>query len=173
MAKRTGELVTLKELMDEIGVDAARFFYLMRSHDAHMDFDLDLAREQSEKNPVYYVQYAHARICSVLRKAQEAGLTPAVEEGVSAEHPAEKRLIKTIWDLPYEIERAGKERAVHRLTQYVTELARDFHDFYEKCRVIEPNEAKRSRFRLALCEGARFALATGLGLLGVSAPERM
>jgi arginyl-tRNA synthetase len=173
MAKRTGELVTLRELMEEIGVDAARFFYLMRSHDAHMDFDLDLAREQSEKNPVYYVQYAHARICSVLRKAQEAGLIPAVEEGAIVEHPAEKRLIKTIWDLPYEIERAGKERAVHRLTQYVTDLARDFHDFYEKCRVIDPQEVRRSQFRLALCEGTRFALAGGLELLGVSAPERM
>ncbi|MCL6624055.1 MAG: arginine--tRNA ligase, partial [Fimbriimonadales bacterium] len=173
MAKRTGELVTLRELMEEIGVDAARFFYLMRSHDAHMDFDLDLAREQSEKNPVYYVQYAHARICSVLRKAQEAGLTPGVEEGASVDHPAEKRLIKTVWDLPYEIERAAKERAVHRLTQYVTDLARDFHDFYEKCRVIDPQEVRRSQFRLALCEGTRFALAAGLELLGVSAPERM
>ncbi len=173
MAKRTGELVTLRELIEEIGVDAARFFYLMRSHEAHMDFDLDLAREQSEKNPVYYVQYAHARICSVLRKAEEAGLTPGIEEGVCVEHPAEKKLIKTIWDLPYEIERASRERAVHRLTQYVTVLAREFHDFYEKCRVIEPEEVKRSRLRLALCDATRFALATGLNLLGVSAPERM
>lgn len=173
MTKRTGELVTLRELIEEIGVDAARFFYLMRSHEAHMDFDLDLAREQSENNPVYYVQYAHARICSVLRKAMEAGLTPNIEEGVRVEHPAEKKLIKTVLDLPYEIERAGKERAVHRIAQYVTVLAREFHDFYEKCRVINLGEEERSRFRLALCEVARYALSAGLNILGVSAPERM
>lgn len=172
MQKRTGEFVPLRDLMDDVGVDVARWFYLMRSHDTHMDFDLDLAKEHSDQNPVYYAQYAHARICSVIAKAMEQGYV-ASEEFRMVLHPTERSLIKKICDLKYEISRAAETRQVHRLTTYAVELARLYHDFYEKCRVISPEELERTRARLAICEATRIGLRAVFSLLGVSAPEKM
>ncbi|HWP30327.1 MAG TPA: arginine--tRNA ligase [Fimbriimonadales bacterium] len=173
MSKRSGDLVPLRELIENVGVDVARFFYLMRSHDAHMDFDLDLAAEHSERNPVYYVQYAHARICSVLAKAREAGFAPDPKALKELTHEAERKLVKRIWDLPYEIERCVQDRGVHRLTTYALELARDYHNFYDKCRVINPSDLDTTKARLALCVATRHALRATFHLLGISAPEKM
>ncbi len=173
MAKRTGEMIPLAELMDEVGVDVTRFFYLMRSHDSHMDFDIDLAKEHSEKNPVFYVQYAHARICSLLKKAEEAGLASDPEHAERLVHPSERALIKKIWDLPFEVRRSADDREVHRLTTYAVELARQYHDFYEKCRVISPEEPERSSARLLLCEATLTTLRAAFNLLRISAPELM
>ncbi|MCW5947474.1 MAG: arginine--tRNA ligase [Fimbriimonadales bacterium] len=172
MQKRTGESIPLRDLMDDVGVDVARWFYLMRSHETHMDFDLDLAKEHSEQNPVFYVQYAHARICSLLAKAKEQGFEPERLSETKFEQP-ERELIKTICDLRFEIHRAAESRQVHRLTTYAVELARQYHDFYEKCRVISPEEPIRTRARLTICEATRTALRATFSLLGVSAPERM
>jgi arginyl-tRNA synthetase len=172
MQKRTGESIPLRDLMDDVGVDVARWFYLMRSHDTHMDFDLDLAKEHSEQNPVYYVQYAHARICSLISKAKEQGLEAGEIAGAVFEQP-ERDLIKKVCDLHFEIGRAAESRQVHRLTTYAAELARQYHDFYEKCRVISPEEPERTRARLSLCEATRIGLRATFSLLGVSAPERM
>ncbi len=172
MQKRTGESIPLRDLMEDVGVDVARWFYLMRSHDTHMDFDLDLAKEHSEQNPVYYVQYAHARICSLIAKAKEQGLVAGPIAGAVFEQP-ERDLIKKVCDLQFEIGRAAESRQVHRLTTYAAELARQYHDFYEKCRVISPEEPERTRARLTLCEATRIGLRATFSLLGVSAPERM
>lgn len=173
MSKRSGDLVPLRELIENVGVDVARFFYLMRSHDAHMDFDLDLAAEHSERNPVYYVQYAHARICSLLAKANEEGFAPDPKALKDVTHEAERKLIKRIWDLPYEIERCAQDKGVHRLTTYALELARDYHNFYDKCRVINPNNPDTTKARLAICVATRHALRATFHLLGIRAPEKM
>jgi arginyl-tRNA synthetase len=172
MQKRTGESIPLRDLMADVGVDVARWFYLMRSHETHMDFDLDLAKEHSEQNPVFYVQYAHARICSLLAKAKEQGFEPERLKGTTFEQP-ERELIKKISDLRFEIQRAAESRQVHRLTTYAVELARQYHDFYEKCRVISPEEPNRTKARLTICEATRIGLRAAFSLLGVSAPERM
>jgi arginyl-tRNA synthetase len=185
MRKRDGNIYELRDLMEEVGPDVARFFYLMRSHDTHMDFDIDLAKQHSDANPVYYVQYAHARICSVLRKAEEAGLQVLGSSGAWAEHPStrtlepllthprELALIKKILDLPWETARCAEDYGVHRLTTYAVELARTYHHFYDACRVIQPEQPELSQARLALCQAALVALRATLDLLGVSAPERM
>lgn len=189
MRKRDGNIYALIDLIEElgrniaphsdaeaqrrVGRDVARFFYLMRSHDTHMDFDIDLATKQSDENPVFYVQYAHARICSVLAKAGEAGLASA---GFSAEvlsHARELALIKKIVDLPYETARCAADYGVHRLATYAVELSRTYHHFYDACRVIQPDQPELTRARLALCEASAVALRSTLALLGVSAPERM
>lgn len=189
MRKRDGNIYSLRDLMSEIGKTAApsadaeeqirlgrdvsRFFYLMRSHETHMDFDIDLATKQTDDNPVFYVQYAHARICSVLRKALEAGLTADAGEHALLTHERERALIKKIADLPYECARCAQDYGVHRLTTFAGELARAFHGFYDNCRVIEPNDRNLSGARLALCEASRSALCCTFDLLGISAPERM
>lgn len=190
MRKRDGNIYELRDLVEElgkaqapnadleeqrrIGADVARFFYLMRSHDTHMDFDIDLATKQSDENPVFYVQYAHARICSVIAKATDSGL--ASEEGTDfglLTHPRELALIKKILDLPTEVQRCAKDYGVHRLTTYAVELARTYHHFYDACRVIQLDQPELSRARLGLCTAARTALQATFDLLGVSAPERM
>jgi arginyl-tRNA synthetase len=183
MSKRRGEFVTLDELIDDIGVDAARFFMLQRSHDTTIDLDLDLARRSSQDNPVYYVQYAHARIASILRKAVEEGAAPASEDdlvaaaagkkalGASAE-PAERALVRRLLELPSEVLAAGERRAPHRLCAYASATAADFHAFYRDCRVVGAEEGLQEA-RLGLCVAARRTIATTLDLLGVSAPERM
>ncbi len=192
MRKRDGNIYELRDLIDEIGAnsapaapkeeqqrigrDVARFFYLMRSHDTHMDFDIDLATKQNDENPVFYVQYAHARICSVIAKAADAGF---VREAEAARfdslltHPTELALIKKILDLPVEVARCAKDYGVHRITTYAVELARTYHHFYDACRVIQTDEPDLSRARLNLCHAARTGLQATLLLLGVSAPERM
>lgn len=176
MRKRDGNIYELRDLMNEVGPDVARFFYLMRSHDTHMDFDIDLATKQSDDNPVYYVQYAHARICSVLRKAAEAGFAPPADPTPLLHLIEEKRelaLIRKICDLPIEVERCALDYGVHRLTTYGQDLARAYHHFYDACRVIQPENPDLTRARLSLCEAARLGLRSVFNLLGISAPERM
>lgn len=189
MRKRDGNIYELRDLIDElgrtqlphgtheeqrrVGADVARFFYLMRSHDSHMDFDIDLATKQSDENPVFYVQYAHARICSVIGKAKEAGISGESADWSRLENPRELSLIKKILDLPLEVQRCAREYTVHRLTTFAIELARAFHYFYDGCRVVQPSEPELSKARVALCDAARIGLRATFELLGVSAPERM
>jgi arginyl-tRNA synthetase len=166
MSKREGEFVTLDDLLDDIGVDAARFFLLQRSHDTTIDLDLELAREQSNENPVYYCQYAHARIASILKRA-EAEPDASVP---GALHVSEEELIKKLLEFPEEIQFAAARRAPHRLTTYVLALAQAFSAFYRDCKVVgTPEEG----FRLALSLQTKRVIARSLDLLGVEAPESM
>jgi arginyl-tRNA synthetase len=171
MSKRSGEYVTLRELLDEVGKDAARFFFVNRSADSHLDFDLDLARQQSSENPVYYVQYAHARICSILRQAEEVPSAQDVDCSLLRE-PAERELLEKIAELPGEIIYAAIHLEPHRLTHYVYELANLFHGFYTTCHVLNAEDGLREA-RLALINACRITLRNTLRIIGVSAPERM
>jgi arginyl-tRNA synthetase len=175
MSKRRGEFVTLDELIDDIGADAARFFMLQRSHDTTVDLDLELARKTSNENPVYYVQYAHARIASILRKAGQDAESRAVEADFAAlpAEPSERVLIKRLCELPDEVAEAAERRAPHRLCAYGTEVARDFHAFYRDCQVVGAEGEGVEQARLGLCLLTMRTIARTLGLLGVSAPERM
>lgn len=173
LSKRTGETVTLRELMEEVGVDAARYFFLMRSLDSQLDFDLDLATKKSNENPVYYIQYAHARISSIFRQADEAGI--AVRDGAELElltDETEIALIKKIAAYPEEIARAAAEFAPQRIARYSHELAGAFHSFYNKCRIVG-QEPPLASARLALVLAAGRVIRHSLGVLGVSAPEKM
>jgi arginyl-tRNA synthetase len=175
MSKRRGEFVTLDELIGDIGADAARFFMLQRSHDTTVDLDLELARKTSNENPVYYVQYAHARIASILRKAGESAerrAAGAYFEALPAE-PCERALIKRLCELPEEVAEAAERRAPHRLCAYGMEAARAFHAFYRDCRVVGAEGEGVEEARLGLCLLTKRAIARTLGLLGISAPERM
>jgi arginyl-tRNA synthetase len=177
MSKRRGEFVTLDDLIEDIGVDAARFFLVQRSHDTALDLDLDLARERSEENPVYYVQYAHARISSILRNAGEARVERARTADLSAGQislePAERTLVKRLLELPDEVGEAAARRAPHRLTAYARELASDFHAFYRDCHVVGAEPVELEDLRLCLCASTRSVIASVLALLGVEAPESM
>jgi arginyl-tRNA synthetase len=177
MSKRRGEFVTLDELIDDIGSDAARYFMLQRSHDTTVDLDLELARKTSSDNPVYYVQYAHARIASILRKAGEGAEERAAEADFAAPEsevePAERALIKRLCELPDEVAETAVRRAPHRLCAYATEVARDFHAFYRDCQVVGAEGAGVEDARLGLCLLTKRTVARTLGLLGISAPERM
>jgi arginyl-tRNA synthetase len=174
MSKRSGEFVTLEELIDDIGADAARFFMLQRSHDTAVDLDLDLARKTSNDNPVYYVQYAHARIASILRKAGEGAEERAAAEFAALPvEPSERALIKRLCELPDEVTETAQRRAPHRLCAYATEVARDFHAFYRDCQVVGAEGAGVEDARLGLCLITKRTIARTLGLLGISAPERM
>ena len=173
MSKRAGEFVTLRDLMDDVGADCAKFFFLMRSTGAHLDFDLDLARQQNDENPAYYVQYAHARIAALLRFAAGRGLTP-LEAGAAGrfDHPAEIALIRQLATWPEVVRGAAVAREPHRIPGFLIETAAEFHRFYHACRVVTDDVA-RSRLRLRLAAAAGVVLQNGLGMLGVSAPERM
>ena len=173
LSKRTGETVTLRELMEEVGVDAARYFFLMRSLDSQLDFDLDLAKKKSNENPVYYIQYAHARISSIFRQADEAGI--AVRDGAELElltDETEIALIKKLAAYPEEIARAAADFAPQRIARYSHELAGAFHSFYNKCRIVGQETALASA-RLALVLATGRVIRHSLGVLGVSAPEKM
>ncbi len=178
MSKRAGEFITLRDLMDDVGADCAKFFFLMRSTSAHLDFDLDLARRQNDENPAFYVQYAHARIVSILRFASERGLAldppQEVRPGAEPRYPAaeERALLRKLAAFPEVVRGAALAREPHRLPTYLTETAAEFHRFYHACRVVS-DDAARSRARLELAEAARLVLRNGLALMGVSAPERM
>jgi arginyl-tRNA synthetase len=176
MSKRRGDIVTVDDLIEAIGVDAARFFLVGRSHDSTLDLDIDLAVEESGKNPVYYVQYAHARICSILRNLAERAPALVPREGVAlpqtALDEAEKGLVKALSRFPLVVLDATRRRAPHRLHAYLGELAAEFHTFYRVCRVLA-DDPEVSTFRAGLCLATRQTLATGLGLLGVGAPESM
>ena len=176
MSKRRGEFVTLDDLIAEIGVDATRWFMLQRSHDSTVDLDLDLARSQSNENPVYYVQYAHARIASVLAKAGEERVAQALADvpvPAQALDPAERALVKKLVAFPDEVADAAAKRAPHRICAYALELAQDFTAFYRDCRVVGAEPAELESFRIALSVASRRTIAGALGLLGVSAPETM
>lgn len=175
MSKRTGKAVTMVDLMDEVGVDPIRYFFTMRSMDSHLDFDMDLAISTSNENPVYYVQYAHARICSIFRQAEEQGIQIPAAENVNlskltAEH--EYDLLRKLGELPEEINVAAENYAPHRLVRYVYELAALFHSYYRAERVIT-EDAEQTAARLVLLGGVRTVLANVLRLIGVSAPEKM
>jgi arginyl-tRNA synthetase len=172
MSKRTGTYVTLDELMDEVGLDVARFFFLARSPDTHLNFDLDLAKEQSEKNPVYYVQYAHARICSILRKLKTKVAKAATGKCDLLNHSSELDLIKQLIVFPEIVEDTARDYQVQRLPQYAVGIAAAFHRFYRDCRVInENNDLQKARLSLTLA--AKVVLKNTLSLMGVSAPEKM
>jgi arginyl-tRNA synthetase len=174
MSKRAGEFVTLDDLVDEVGVDAARWFLLQRSHDTTVEFDLDLAREQSSENPVYYVQYAHARIASLLEKAGAERVDAAVAAPPRpALEAAERSLILKILALPGEVAEASERRAPHRIATYALELAQEFTAFYRDCRVVGAEPRDSESFRLALCVLTQRTIARALDLLGVSAPTSM
>ena len=187
MSKRRGEFVTLDELLADIGVDATRFFMLQRSHDTTVDLDLELARRASQDNPVYYVQYAHARIASILRKAADDGVVPAAGDGGelaigaaslregpldARAEPVERALVRRLLELPAEAAAAAERRAPHRLCAYATATAADFHAFSRDCRVVGADDDVEAA-RLAVCVATRRTIARTLDLLGVSAPERM
>jgi arginyl-tRNA synthetase len=185
MSKRTGEMVTFEELLDEVGADAARYFFLRRSTDQSLDFDIGLAKEQSSDNPVFYVQYAHARICSILRKAagvpsgqaidvaEVVGrLVPAAVPIDALTDPAEFALIRKIAEFPETVEAAALQLAPHKLPHYAEDLAATFHQFYTLCRVVT-DDAALTVARLALVDATRLTLERVLALVGVSAPQRM
>jgi arginyl-tRNA synthetase len=175
MSKRSGQFVTLEELVDEVGRDAARYFFVMRSADSHLDFDLDLARAQSNENPVYYIQYAHARICSIFRQLSEMGrdLSSFVPADLFLlKEEAELILTRRLADFPEEVAMAAKDMAPHRLARYLHEVAGLLHSFYNGHRVIGSDE-RLSSARLMLVNSTRIVLRNGMRLLGVSAPERM
>jgi arginyl-tRNA synthetase len=173
MSKRAGEFVTLDELLGEVGVDAARWFFGSRAATTEIDFDIELAKRQSNENPVYYVQYAHARIASILRKATDVGLAPAASIGGLLSGAPEAALARAIVRFPEVVEDAAASEETHGVTAYATELATQFHAFYRDARVIDEAEPQRSGARLALVSAARITLASALGLLGISAPDSM
>lgn len=174
MSKRTGEMVTIDELLAEVGKDPARYFFLMRSTDTPLDFDIELAKSRTSENPVYYVQYAHARICSILRHAGEQDLSPGgleAELGLLSDR-AEMDLLRHLANAPAIIRRAAVARAPYRLTKYLEDVAAAFHQFYHQCRVVTDDRAL-SEARLTLADATRQVIKNVLWLLGVSAPEKM
>ena len=173
MSKRSGDFISLDELVDDIGVDATRWFMLWRSHDTTVDLDLELARRESSDNPVYYVQYAHARIASILRKAdREVGEVGTPTPGTALE-PAERNLVKRLLEFPDEVREAAARRAPHRICAYSTAVAADFHAFYRDYQVVGAEGEGVEQSRLGLCLLTKRTIAEALGLLGISAPERM
>ena len=170
MGKRSGDFVTLRDLRTEVGNDAARFFYVLRKSDQHLDFDLDLAKSQSNENPVYYIQYAHARVCSVFTQAGAEAAKDA-DTGLLA-NPRELVLMQRLGEFPEIVQAAARDLAPHAVAFYLRDLAADFHSYYNAERILV-EDASLSKARLALCAATRQVLASGLALLGVSAPERM
>src|SRR6185436_15174738 len=186
LSKRAGEIIGLREIVDEVGADACRFFFLQRSPDAQMEFDLDLAKRNTNENPVYYVQYAHARIAGILRSAEERGFDSSTGDVSLLTHPAELQLVRKMLLLPELVETIATNLEPHHLPHYAQELATSFHEFYEKCRVLprvdmstplpegaEDVDPERAQARLRLVAAAKVALARTLSLMGMSAPERM
>lgn len=173
MSKRAGNVVAIDELIEKVGHDVARFFFLMYSPDTHMNFDLGLAEEQSEKNPVYYVQYAFARLSSIERKAEEARLVPSTEQLSLLIHPKERLLIRELMAFPELVERMAAEKTVHQLPQYAVRLADRLHSFYADCKVIDETNPGLSGARLTLIGATKTVLGEALRLMGISAPEKM
>jgi arginyl-tRNA synthetase len=174
MSKRTGKAVTMRDLVDEVGLDATRYFFAMRSSDTHMDFDLDLAVSESNENPVYYAQYAHARICSILRSGEEQGMKVDKNSDFSligAEKEIE--LLKKLGEFPQAVGEAALKRVPHRVTNYIMELASTFHSFYNAEKVLDLEQLERTKARLALIKTVQITMRNALALIGVSAPEKM
>ena len=172
LSKRTGQTITLSELIEEVGTDAARYFFVMRSMDSQLDFDMDLATSQSNENPVYYIQYAHARICSIFRQAEENNLKAENPELALLVEETEINLINKLAEYEDEIEKAAKEYAPQRIARYAYDLAGCFHSFYNQCRILGVDE-KLAEARLALVKATAHVIRHALGIVGVSAPERM
>ncbi len=173
LSKRTGEIITLQEVIDEVGADVCRFYLLSRSADSQMDFDLELAKTESQDNPVYYVQYAHARIASILRLATERGIDFSNGDISLLDHEAEQALIRRMLQLPELVETMAENLEPHHLPHYAQELATAFHWFYKQCRVISDSHPELTAARLKLVDASRTALARTLHLMGMTAPERM
>ncbi|QPA30863.1 arginine--tRNA ligase [Thermaerobacillus caldiproteolyticus] len=174
MSKRTGKAVTMRDLMEEVGLDATRYFFAMRSSDTHLDFDMDLAVSQSNENPVYYAQYAHARVCSILRQGEEQQLS--YEGELQLDHiQSEKEidLLKKLGEFPEAVAEAALKRMPHRITNYIFELASALHSFYNAEKVLDSENKEKSRARLALMKAVQITLQNALALIGVSAPEKM
>ncbi|MFO1442185.1 arginine--tRNA ligase [Bacillus sp. Bva_UNVM-123] len=174
MSKRTGKAVTMRELVEEVGLDATRYFFAMRSADTHLDFDLDLAVSQSNENPVYYAQYAHARISSILRQGEEQGMladNSADFSLISAEK--EMDVLKKLGEFPLAVAEAAQKRLPHRITNYIFELASTFHSFYNAEKVLDAEYPERTVARLGLIKAVQITLKNALTLIGVSAPEKM
>ncbi|WP_404348324.1 arginine--tRNA ligase [Sutcliffiella horikoshii] len=174
MSKRTGKAVTMRDLMEEVGLDAVRYFFAMRSGDTHLDFDMDLAVSQSNENPVFYAQYAHARICSMLRQGEEQGLR--LEGNFALEHISSEKeidLLKKLGEYPLAVAEAAEKRIPHRITNYTFELASALHSFYNAEKVLDADNQEKSRARLGLMKAVRITLQDALKLIGVSAPEKM
>ncbi|MFC0136380.1 arginine--tRNA ligase [Staphylococcus petrasii] len=173
MSKRTGNAITLREIMDEVGIDAARYFLTMRSPDSHFDFDLELAKEQSQDNPIYYAQYAHARICSILKQAKEQGVEVTTDADFSTiTNEKAIDLLKKVAEFEPTIESAAESRAPHRLTNYIQDLASAFHKFYNAEKVLT-DDAEKTKAHVALVEAVKITFHNALALVGVSAPESM
>ena len=174
MSKRTGKAVTMRDLVEEVGLDATRYFFAMRSADTHMDFDLDLAVSQSNENPVFYAQYAHARICSIIRQAEENNLTIDHNQDFSS-MTSEKEIdvLKKIGEFPEAVGEAAEKRMPHRITNYIFELASAFHSFYNAEKVLDMEHVEKTQARLALIKAVQITLKNALALIGVSAPEKM
>ena len=172
ISKRSGDLITLREVVDEVGRDVCRFYLLSRSADSQMDFDLEAAKRQSQDNPVYYVQYAHARIASILRLAEERGISYADGDVSLLTHEAELALIRKMLGLPELVDQIAASLEPHHLPHYAQELAAAFHHFYKHCRVVS-NDMALTTARLKLVKAAQTALARALGLMGMSAPDTM
>ena len=173
MSKRTGNAITLREIMDEVGIDAARYFLTMRSPDSHFDFDLELAKEQSQDNPIYYAQYAHARICSILKQAKEKGIE--IDKNADFSTITNEKaidLLKKVAEFEPTIESAAESRAPHRLTNYIQDLASAFHKFYNAEKVLS-DDIEKTKAHVALIEAVKITLHNALALVGVSAPESM
>lgn len=174
MSKRTGKAVTMRDLVDEVGLDATRYFFAMRSSDTHMDFDLDLAVSESNENPVYYAQYAHARISSILRTGAEQGISVDEDADFSLiGSEKEVDLLKKIGEFPAAVGEAALKRVPHRITNYILELASAFHSFYNADKVLDSENPARTKARLALVKSVQITLKNALALIGVSAPEKM
>ena len=169
-SKRTGNAITLREICEDVGVDAMRYFFAMRAASAHMDFDMNLAIEQSSNNPVFYAQYAHARLCSILEQGKDIGLDI---EASKLEKPSEMSLLKHLANFPNVVNDSAKERAPYKITNYIHDLAGLIHEFYTECRVIDRDNIAVSSSRLALCKASEQVMNNALNLIGVSAPERM
>lgn len=173
MSKRTGNAITLREIMDEVGVDAARYFLTMRSPDTHFDFDMELAKQESQDNPVYYAQYAHARICSILKQAKEKGVEPSTDADYSfITNGKAIELMKKIAEFESTIENAAAHRAPHRMTNYIQDLAAHFHKFYNDEKVLT-DDLEKTKALIALIDAVRITLHNALNLVGVTAPESM
>ncbi len=176
MSTRSGQFVTLKELLDEVGKDATRFFYILRKSEQHLDFDLELAKSKSNENPVYYIQYAHARISSVLKQVKERGFTYDAEIGTNNLHtltePSEEKLITALSRYPEVLHSAATEYEPHQIAYYLRDLANEFHSYYNSCQFIVDSDDLRNA-RLNLVSASKQVICNGLGILGVSAPEEM
>ena len=174
-SKRAGQIVTLRELVEEVGADACRFFFLQRAPESQMEFDIELAKEQSDKNPVYYIQYAHARIASILRLAEQRGIDFADGDVTLLTHEAELSLVRTMLRLPELISVMARNLEPHHLTYFSMDLATGFHYFYQQCRVVssDPADAEITKARLKLAEATKSVLARCLTLMGMTAPEAM